>query len=336
MGAARRIAMKLARTVRWITIGLLSVASIAVAADRTVLEGVLIRVNDRIVTLSDFRDRVQAELSQRPEPPKGEDLKKFTRSLYDAMLDEQILLERADEKKITADDKDLDRAIASLRKQNNLEDDEAFKKALAESGMTEDQLRERYRQSMVLNRVVQSEVGSVEITAEEVRQEYEKEKERFKTPAKVELKQLFFPVAEDGKDREAVLARVRGLVERVRNGADLQAEATLAGVELSDLGQIPIKDLRPELRDALKDLKEGQISDPLVTSGGFQVLRLERRIAEGYRPFPEVQELLRRRLSQERYQGQTSGLVERLKKEYLVETHPELLDLVVPGASSES
>lgn len=328
--------MKLARTVRWITIGLLSVASIAVAADRTVLEGVLIRVNDRIVTLSDFKDRVQLELSQRPEPPKGENLKKFTRALYDAMLDEQILLERADEKKITAEDKDLDRAIAGLRKQNNLEDDKAFKQALAEMGMTEDQLRDRYRQTMVLQRVVQSEVGSVDITAEEVRQEYEKEKERFKTPAKVELKQLFFPVAEDGKDRESVLARVRGLVERARNGADLQAEATLAGVELSDLGQIPIKDLRPELRDALKGLKEGEISDPLMTSGGFQVLLLQRRIAEGYRPFPEVQELLRRRLSQMRYQGQTSGLVERLKKEYLVETHPELLDLVVPGASSES
>ncbi len=328
--------MKLARIVRWIIVGSLSFASLAVAADRSVLEGILIRVNDRIVTLSDFRDRFQVELSQRAEPPKKEDLKKFTRGLYDAMLDEQILLERADEKKITAEDKDLDRAIEGLRKQNNLEDDKAFKKALAESGMTEDQLRDRYRQSMVLQRVVQSEVGSVEITAEEVRQEYEKEKERFKTPAKVELKQLFFPVAEDGKDREAVLGRVRGLVERVRNGADLQAEATLAGVELSDLGQIPIKDLRPALRDALQDLKEGEITDPLVTSGGFQVLRLERRIAEGYRPFPEVQELLRRRLSQARYQAQTRGLVERLKKEYLVETHPELLDLVVPGTSSQS
>jgi peptidyl-prolyl cis-trans isomerase SurA len=328
--------MKLVRTVRLVTIGLLAVATLAAAGQRRVLEGILIRVNDRIVTLSDFRDRLQMELSQRPSPPEGEELKKFVRALFDAVLDEQIMLERADEKRITVEDKDVDRAIQGLREQNNLTDDAAFEKALAEAGLTEERLRQRYRQSILLQRVAQSEVGSIEITAQEVRQEYEKNRERFKTPAKVELEQLFFPVSEDGKDREAVLARVRGLVERVRKGADLKAEATLAGVELSDLGQIPVKDLRPELAEALSGLQEGELTDPLSTSGGFQVLRLVRRVPEGYRPFEEVQEMLRRQLSQQRYQEQTRGLVDRLKKEYLVETRPELLDQIVPGASSVS
>ena len=328
--------MKLVRTIRTVTIGLLVVATLAAAGQRQVLEGILIRVNDRIVTLSDFRDRLQMELSQRPDPPEGEELKTFVRALFDAVLDEQIMLERAQEKKITVEDKDVDRAIQGLREQNNLTDDAAFKKALADAGLTEEGLRQRYRQSILLQRVAQSEVGSIEITAEEVRQEYEKDKERFKTPAKVELEQLFFPISEDGKDREAVLARVRGLVERVRHGADLKAEATLAGVELSDLGQIPVKDLRPELKEALDGLKEGEITDPLPTSGGFQVLRLVRRIPEGYRPFEEVQEMLRRQLSKQRYQEQTRGLVDRLKKEYLVETHPELLDRIVPGAGRSS
>ncbi len=328
--------MKLVRTIRTVTIGLLAVATLAAAGQRQVLEGILIRVNDRIVTLSDFRDRLQMELSQRPDPPEGEELKTFVRALFDAVLDEQIMLERAQEKKITVEDKDVDRAIQGLREQNNLTDDAAFKKALADAGLTEEGLRQRYRQSILLQRVAQSEVGSIEITAEEVRQEYEKDKERFKTPAKVELEQLFFPISEDGKDREAVLARVRGLVERVRHGADLKAEATLAGVELSDLGQIPVKDLRPELKEALDGLKEGEITDPLPTSGGFQVLRLVRRIPEGYRPFEEVQEMLRRQLSKQRYQEQTRGLVDRLKKEYLVETHPELLDRIVPGAGRSS
>ena len=311
---------------------LVSVA--ATAGERKLLEGILIRVNDRIVTLTDFKKRLEMELSQRPDRPMGDALVRFVRSLYNAVLEEQIMLERAAQEKISVDEKDVDRAIEALRKQNNLEDDAVFKKALEEAGLTEEILRNRYRQSMLLQRVAQREVGKIEITGAEAREEYEKEKERFRTPAKVELQQLFFPVSDDGKDREAVLGRARGLVARVRSGADLEAEATLAGVELTDLGAIPVKDLRPELQQALEGLKDGEVTDPLETAGGFQVLRLVRRIPEGYRPFEEVEDMIRRKLAQERYQKQTGGLVEKLKKEYLVEVHPELLDLIVPGAGA--
>jgi parvulin-like peptidyl-prolyl isomerase len=266
----------------------------------------------------------------------GDALAKFTRALFDAVLEEQIMLERASQQKVTVDEKDVDRAIEGLRRQNNLEDDAAFEEALKQAGLTEETLRKRYRQSMLLQRVAQGEVGKIEITTAEVREEYEKEKERFKTPPKVELRQLFFPVSDDGKDREAVLQRARGLVARVRAGGDLQAEATLAGVELTDLGAIPVKDLRAELRDALDGLEEGAITGPLETAGGFQVLQLVRRVPEGYRPFEKVEDMLRRKLAQERYQKQTRGLVEKLKKEYLVEVHPELLDLIVPGAGKKA
>ncbi len=320
------------RPVRAAVLVLLMAATLGLAAERTFVEGILIRVNDRIVTLTDFKNRLDMELSQRPEKPMGDELVKFVRSLYEAVLEEQIMLERAAQEKVTVDEKDVDRAIDALRKQNHLEDDATFKKALEEAGLNEKMLRNRYRQSMLLQRVAQREVGKIEITSAEAHEEYEKEKERFKTPPKVELQQLFFPISDDGKDREAVLQRARGLVARVRGGGDLEAEATLAGVELTDLGAIPEKDLRPELREALAKLKEGQITDPLETVGGFQVLRLVKRIPAGYRPFEEVEPMLRRKLAQERYQEQTKGLVEKLKKEYLVEVHPELLDMIVPGA----
>jgi len=296
-----------------------------------VLEAVIVRVNDRIVTLSEFRERLRLELGQRTPPLRGEEVRRFAEQLLDAVLQEQVLLERAREKRIEVSDADVDRAIKGLREANDLTDDRVFQKALEESGMTVDQLRERYRQSLLLQRTVQSEVGSVEITTEEVRQEYERLKEQFRVPEKVELEQLFFPVAEDGSDREAVLARARGLVERVRRGADLKAEATLAGVELTSLGEIPVGDLRPELREVLDGLEPGGITDPIATTGGYQVLRLVRRIPAGYEPFEAVKEQLRRRLSQQRYQEQTRGLVERLEKRYLVEVHPELLDLVLPA-----
>ena len=306
-------------------------AAVSAAGQRVVIEGILARVNDRIITTSDFRKRLQEELDQRTKALPPDQLRRFAKDLFQSMVEEAVLLERAKEKGFKVDKKDLDKAIKALRERNRLTDDRAFKEALKSSGLTEALLRERYRQNMLAQRVVQSELKPEEITSEELRVEYEKDKEQFRTPEKVKLEQLFFPVAEDGSDREAVLRRVRGVVARVRKGADLKAEATLAGVEVQDLGEIPVGDLRDAVRNALKGLKAGDITDPVSTAGGFQVVRLTARIPAGYVPFEKVKEQIRRKLSRDRFRKKTEAMVNNLKKQYLVEVHEDLLKKVLEG-----
>jgi len=307
----------------------LAVSSVAWGGDRQVVEAILVRVNDRIVTTSDFRERLEVELSQLPSRPEGEELDRFAHQYFQTQVDELILLERAREKKLTVDDDMVDKAIAELREQNQLQDDAAFKAALAGAGLTEQALRDRYRHNMLLQRAVQSEIKPTEITEEELRQRYEANKEQYRVPAKVELEQVFLPVADDGSDRGQVLRTAQGLVDRVRGGADLRAEATLAGAEIQELGSIPEADLRMELQEILAPLADNGLSDPLETAGGIQVVRLVRRIPAGYQPFEEVEESIRRQLSQGAYQDQTRGMVERLKGEYLVEIHEDRLDRII-------
>jgi parvulin-like peptidyl-prolyl isomerase len=307
----------------------LVVSSVAWGGDRQVVEAILVRVNDRIVTISDFRERLEVELSQLPSRPEGEELDRFAHQFFQAQVDELILLERAREKKLTVEDEMVDKAIAELREQNQLQDDAAFKAALAGAGLTEQALRDRYRHNMLLQRAVQSEIKPSEITEEEIRQRYEANKEQYRVPAKVELEQVFLPAADDGADRRQVMLTAQGLVERVRGGADLRAEATLAGAEIQELGAIPETDLRAELQQILAPLADNGLSDPLETAGGVQVVRLVRRIPAGYQPFEEVEESIRRQLSQGAYQDQTKGMVERLKGEYLVEIHEDRLDRII-------
>jgi parvulin-like peptidyl-prolyl isomerase len=306
-------------------------ATLAMAGERVVLEAIMVRVNDRVITVTDFRERLRQELSQIPEPPTGSDLTGYATALFGTVVDEMVLLERAQEKRLQVEDEAVDSAIAALREDNNLKDDAAFKQALSTAGLTEETLRQRYRQNLLLSRVVQSEVKAAEITEEELRQKYETDKARFAVPARVELEQLSFPTADDGLDRDQVAQRARGLVERVSQGSDLVAEATLAGVEVQQLGSIPISDLRSELTSALEEVPDGGLTAPLDYPGGVQVLRLVRRIPAGYQPFEEIREALRRQRSQEMYQDQTRGLVDRLKQDFLVEAHPELLERALSG-----
>jgi len=298
-------------------------------AERVVLEGILVRVNDRIVTVSDFEERIRQELTQMPDPPTGEQLRQFANALYSELVNELVLLERASEKRLEVDPSQVDAAIANLRTENNLLDDQAWQEALQSSGLTEEQLRGRYARSMLLQRAVQGEVRPTEITEEELRREYEKVKDRYRVPAKVELEQVFLPEAADGSDRNQLEWRARGMVDRVRDGADLKAEATLAGVSLQELGEIPVADCRADLASALEDLDEGDLTDPIPVTGGIQVIRLVRRIPEGHQPFDEVKDAIHRQKSAEAYEGQTLGLVEKLKREYLVEVYPERLERVL-------
>lgn len=301
------------------------VAAVAVAGEKTVLEAILVRVNDRIVTVSEFEQRLQQELAQLPELPEGDEMVEFRERMLDNVVNELILLERADEKGIVPDEGAIDEAIQGLREANELQDDALFQAALAETGMTVESLRERYRDSFMIQRAAQGEVKPTEITREELRRIYEKERENFAVPAMVELQQMIFPIASDRSDLEAVGTRVIAMLERVDAGADLKAEATLAGVELQELGAIPVQDLRPELVEILAPLDEGDFSQPAATAAGIQVLRLVRRIPAGYQSFDEVEGDIRRRETERVFFEQRRGFIDRLKENYLIEIHAERL-----------
>jgi parvulin-like peptidyl-prolyl isomerase len=323
--------MSLRANVVTLLVGTLTLSPSFGVAERVVLEAVMVRVNERVVTITDFQRRLQQELGQVAARPYGDDLRDFAEGLFETVVNEMVMLERAEEKRLTIEDDMVEDAITSLREENNLEDDAAFERALASAGMTLEELKSRYRQNMLLQRAVQSEIQPTEITQEEIRRIYEQEKESFQVPPKVRVEQLFFPVADDESDREDVLRRVRGLVSRVRQGSDLTAEATLAGIEVQELGAVPEADLRSDLRAALDALEHGDLTDPLSVAGGFQVVHLVERVPAGYQPFEEVKERLRRRLSQQSYGDQTNGLVAKLRQDYLVEIHNELLDVALQG-----
>lgn len=298
-------------------------------AEREVLETILVRVNDRIVTVNDFKIRLRQELAQINPMPTGPELREYTEGLFQTMVDEMLLLERAEDRRIQVDDQSVDAAIDGLREQNDLLDDAAWEAALESSQMSIDDLRERYRQTILLSRTVQSEIQPTEITEEEVRMRYEEEKDLYKVPSKVELEQLFFPTAENGSNQAEVVRVARGLVTRVSEGSDLQAEATLAGVEVQELGSIPLADLRGDLRAALDGIEDGGFTEPLATAGGVQVIHLVRRISEGYQPFEEVEDDIKRRMSNSSYQEQSRGFVEKLREEYLVTIDQKQLDFIL-------
>ena len=205
-----------------LVIASMAMVVVAGAGERILLEGPLIRVNDRIVTVTEFTDRARQELIQLPQQPTAEEMPQFVEMLLTEVVNELVLMERAVEKRLVVDDQMVDQAIANLREENNLQDDEAWEQAVKNSGLSVEGLRERYRRTIMLQRAVQGEVRPVEITQEELRQQYEENKDNYLVPAMVELEQVFIPVDDNASLAQAE-RMAQGMVSRVRDGADLKA-----------------------------------------------------------------------------------------------------------------
>jgi len=300
-------------------------AALAVAADRQLVEGIVVRVNDTILTVADMRKRVAERAAETgaPVPVEG-----YARLVEEA-VDDLCLLERAAELKVEVSEEEIADQLKGLREQNRIESDEQFEQTLRSMGLTVDQLRARLREQMLVNRVMQREIGNIPITEEELRQRYAREQARFRVPEQVHLEHLVFAVGTERGDADRTLARARQLVAAVRSGREFAAilkEETGSGAATGgDLGTVAVPDLRPEVRDAVATLKAGEVADPFRTPAGVHVVRLVERTPEGVKPFDAVINEIRQQEMAERYRAKMRSVVDDLKKRYVVEMHPELL-----------
>jgi parvulin-like peptidyl-prolyl isomerase len=304
---------------------LVTIAAVPSRGDgRRVVDGIVVRVNDRIITVTGMHARAAEHAAERGQPVPLEAYP----SLIQEAADELCLLERGAELKVEISDQEIDAAIQQLKEQNRVPDDETFARMLRELGLTLPRLRQRLHDNIMVNRVLSHEVGELPITEEEIRQRYQRDKESFAVPERYALEHIVYPVAADRSDLQLKLARARRLVAAARAGGsflELVAQETALGDATGgDLGPLVLTDLRPEVRDVVAAMKPGEISEPFVSAIGVHVGRLRERIPASYRPFEEVAEELRNRELDERYRNRLRGVVDGLKTRYVVVVQPEL------------
>ena len=107
-------------------------APTAITPNGTVVEDVIVRVNDQVINRSDV-ERSQRQLLEeaRAENLSADDLAQRQKDLLRDMIDQQLLLSRGKELDINVD-AELIRQLDAIRKQNKLDSMEALQKAVRE------------------------------------------------------------------------------------------------------------------------------------------------------------------------------------------------------------
>ncbi len=269
-------------------------ADAAVVVDRVVAV-----VNGEIITLSDL----QREEMTRKEPKQDE------RLLLEDMIDRKLQMAMAKRAGMDVTEKEVDEAIADIMKRNNF-DVKQFEAAIAKEGLTMDQYRKELLEQMTLSRTFNKFVRSgVAVDEAEVKAYYDRNIRLYTEPEEIRVRQIFFRLPENAtaEQRSEVRAQAAAALERAKKGEDfVQLVKELSQGETAplggDLGFMQRDQAIPEIAEATRGLKPGDIAGPVEAAGGFNVFKLE-EVRSPVRSFAKVKDEITKMLYEQKIEN---------------------------------
>lgn len=312
-----------------------------------IVEEIIARVNNQVVTLSDYQKAGQglAQEVQQDCPNCTPDriqalVKEREKNLLRDMIDQQLLIERAKDMNISVET-DLIKRLDEVRKENNLASMEDLEKAVESQGIAWEDYRTQLRNSLMTQEVIRREVGGrMDIGNDEVKQYYEAHKEQFNRPEEVALAEIF--LSTEGKSPEemaAVRTRAEDLRNRVVKGEDFAELAKRysggsTAQQGGDLGVFEHGQLAKQLEDAVFPLEKGQISEVIQTKTGFEILKVLDHFQAGLQPLDKVEGEITNHIYQEKMEPALRTYLAQLREESYVMVKPGYTDTAaVPGAT---
>jgi parvulin-like peptidyl-prolyl isomerase len=321
-------------------------AAVAVAPLRAeIVEQVLVKVNGDIITKTDLEARqiaaLRARLNSDVDAAKlkdDEQLKKMIAEVTPLILveaiDELLMVQLATERGYRLRDEQFREWLANLRKEQKLEDDARFQQALKQEGMTLDDLRRNVERQFMVSQIRRDEVASkLTITEEEARQYYLSHTQEFAEPANVTLREILIEVptskdkgqaainvAQDDAARQTAIA-VRGRLLKGEDFATVAAEMSAAPSKANGglIGPIVVSELSETFRKTLQSMKPGEVTPPIRTARGYQILKLETLKEAAVPSFDSVRDLVAERVHAERQRDEIRKFLARMRGQAIIE-----------------
>ena len=307
----------------------------AATASAELLEGIAVRVGDRIITRTQYERRLRerfAEIDQTADPSKAAALKDDVRqNLVNELISELLIKDRADRLGITVTDAELKEATNRLKQQYNITTDQQFEESLKTSGMTRADMDARLRETLITNKVFSRELRSrQDLSDPELRERYNREKEQYRLPERAHLREIVVLKPEASKMNEARTRATEVAEAAKKPGIDfakLASTMSESGTKDKggDLGEVAKGDLVPELDKAVFSAAAGTILGPIETKSAWFIMLVEQRLPSEVPAFESVKERLRKDADEETFQRDYKAYIENLRKDAFIEIHEDML-----------
>jgi len=314
-----------------IALALLLAASAASAAQ--LVEAIIVRVGDRIMTRTQYVRRLSdgyTEIEQTNPADKVAARKaELRKSLIEDVIAELLIKDRADRLGLGVTEAEVKEAVNRLKQQYGIQSDTEFDESLKKSGMSRTEMEARLRDTLIANKVFARELrGREDLTDRELRERYDREKEHYRLPERAHLRAIILPRPENAVAVAQAEARANELAAQARVAPDF---GKLAGSVAEnamkekggDMGEVARGELLPDLDKAVFNANPGTVIGPIATKSGWHILKVEQRLPSEVPAFESLKDKIRKDASDAAFQRDYKAYIDRLRKDAYIQINEQ-------------
>jgi peptidyl-prolyl cis-trans isomerase SurA len=287
-------------------------------------------VNDEVITLMELNSSIKPYVGKiqslgYPQEKKQQLLFKVRKDILDRLIDQKIEDQEIKRSKVEISEEQIDQAIERLKETNYLTD-EQIRAELAKDGLTMEEYRNKIKDQILRERLVNLKVKSrIVITKEDVKAYYEKHIEEYGGKQKYHLRNIILkvPLFTDAKKKLEIKAKIDEILKKLKSGESFEALAAKysespAASDGGDLGEFEFDSLSPQLQKAIEKIKPGEFTPVLDTDLGYQIFFLEKILKAKGKTLEEVTPEIESKLFNESINSKYETWIGDLRKQSVI------------------
>jgi peptidyl-prolyl cis-trans isomerase SurA len=316
---------------------ILALASSALVFADTVVEEIIARVNNQIITRSEYQHEQQQlkEEAQQQDPARAQEIaNQGEKDVLRGLIDRQLLLEKGKDLGITADT-ELIKRLDEMRKQMKLDSIDDLEKAATAQGVSFEDFKQNMRTEIITQQVIQREVGGhINVTKDEEQKFYDEHKPELERPERIKLSEILISTEQAGDDQQKIAAaqtKADDLLKQIKAGANFEdiAKKESQGPSASqggDLGDFKRGTLAKQLEDLTFGMRKGQVSDVIRTKQGFVILKVTDHQTAGIPPLNEIESRVQEAVYMQKLQPALREYLKKLREEAFIDIKTGYVD----------
>ena len=162
------------------------------------------------------------------------------------------------------------------------------------------------------------------MTDKDLRERYDREKERYRLPERARLREIVILKPSDAAGIEQARQRVQEIATQARTLPDFSLLARTTSQAPTkdkggDLGEVARGELLPELDKAVFNSTAGTVLGPIEAKTAWHILKVEQRLPSEVPAFESIKDKLRKDASEDAWQRDYKAYIDRLRKDAFIQ-----------------
>jgi parvulin-like peptidyl-prolyl isomerase len=306
----------------------------AAAAPPKIINRIICRVNNEIITQMQFEREQQKLRTDLGEKYSGAELETKVRQqsadLLRSMIDEDLLVQKAKDENINVET-DIIKQLDQIRQANHLNSLQDLEKEVEQQGMVWEDFQDRIRRQLLVQQVIEREVGSrITITREQARKYFEAHQDEFNSPAGQRLGEILI-ATNDKRNAAEAEKRAQDALAELKGGAKWEDMVKKYSDDNSngpqgDIGFVKEGTMAPAVAAAVAKLDVNDYSDVVKVSSGYLILKVLEVRTAGTPKFDEVEQQVSELLYNQQMQGALRKYLSQLRLDSYIQLAPGWID----------